>query len=499
MESFNLLIYGLGVALQPANLFYCFVGVLFGTLIGVLPGIGPVGGISLLLPLTFKLPAMSGVIMLAGIYYGAYYGGSTTSILVNIPGEAGSVVTCLDGYQMARQGRAGPALGMAAIGSFIGGTVGIVALMFFSITLANQAVKFGPPEYFALMCMAFAILSYLSKGSIRKAWIMAILGLFLGTVGQEQVSGRLRFTFGIADLADGVDLVALAMGFFGIAEILTNIEEAAQNTIFEGKIKNLLPNWEDWKQSFGPITRGTVVGFFLGVLPGGGAVLSSFVSYAMEKRVSKHPEKFGTGAIEGVAGPETANNAATSGAFIPLLSLGIPANVVMALILGALLVHGIIPGPLLVKNQPELFWGVMGSMYIGNGMLLILNLPLIGLWVKVLKIPQQILFPLILLFCLLGVYSINFSSFELFEMIISGVIGYLLRKVGYEAAPLILALVIGPMMEQAFYQSMIIADGRLSVFITRPISGTAMVICVLLLVSNIFRSFRAAREKVTEE
>jgi putative tricarboxylic transport membrane protein len=400
---------------------------------------------------------------------------------------------------MARKGRAGPALGMAAIGSFIGGTVGIVALMFFSITLANQAVKFGPPEYFALMCMAFAILSYLSKGSIRKAWIMAILGLFLGTVGQEQVSGRLRFTFGIADLADGVDLVALAMGFFGIAEILTNIEEAVQTTIFEGKIKNLLPNWQDWKQSFGSIIRGTVVGFFLGVLPGGGAVLSSFVSYAMEKRISKHPEKFGTGAIEGVAGPETANNAATSGAFIPLLSLGIPANVVMALILGALLVHGIIPGPLLVKNQPELFWGVMGSMYLGNGMLLILNLPLIGLWVKVLKVPQQILFPLILLFCLLGVYSINFSSFELFEMIISGVIGYLLRKVGYEAAPLILALVIGPMMEQAFYQSMIIANGRLSVFITRPISGTAMVICVLLLVSNIFRSFRAAREKVTEE
>ncbi|MBI4495478.1 MAG: tripartite tricarboxylate transporter permease [Deltaproteobacteria bacterium] len=496
VETFAQFLYGIQVALSPENLFYCFLGVLFGTLIGVLPGIGPVGGMSLLLPLTFKLPVTTAVIMLAGIYYGASYGGSTTSILVNIPGESCSIVTCLDGYQMARKGRAGPALGISAMGSFIGGTLSLIGLMFLAFTLSNQALKFGPPEYFALMCTGLIILTYLTRGSIIKGWVMALIGLFLGTIGQEQVSGKLRFTFGIPELSDGVELVSVTMGLFGISEILINIETYVKRAVVETRIENLFPNLEDWKKSIAPILRGTFIGFFLGILPGGGAVLSSFASYAVEKRISKNPEEFGRGAIEGIAGPETANNSATGGAFIPLLSLGIPSNVVMALILGALLVHGIIPGPLLISKNPDLFWGVIGSMYIGNVMLLILNLPLIGLWVRVLKVPHQILFPLILLFCLLGVYSVNYRAFDLFVLIFSGIVGYILRKLEYEAAPLILALVIGPMLEQAFHQSMIIASGRLSIFIRRPISGMAIAFSLALLISNIFRAFRRAREKV---
>ena len=498
METFNQLLSGLQVALLPTNLLFCFAGVLFGTLIGVLPGIGPLGGISLLLPLTFKLPATTGVIMLAGIYYGAMYGGSTTSILVNIPGEAASIVTCLDGYQMARKGRAGPALGISALGSFIGGTIGLVILMFLASTLSDQALKFGPPEYFALMCLGLVILSYLSKGSVLKAWIMAIIGLFLGTIGPEPVTGKFRFTFGISKLSDGIDLVPVAMGLFGISEILSNIEKYVEVAVFETKIKNLLPNLEDWKRSIGAIFRGTFVGFFLGILPGGGSILSSFASYVIEKKVSRHPEEFGRGAIEGVAGPETANNAATAGAFVPLLCLGIPSNAVMALILGALLIHGIIPGPLLISKQPELFWGTIGSMYLGNAMLLVLNLPLIGLWVKVLKVPHQILFPLILLFCLLGVYSINNSVADIFIMIFFGIVGFILRKYGYEEAPLLLALVLGPLLEQAFFQSLIISGGHLSIFIMRPISGGAFAFSAVLLILNIFKNFRIARMKVTQ-
>lgn len=497
METFNQLLYGLQIALVPANLFYCFVGVLFGTLIGVLPGVGPVGGISLLLPLTFKLSPTSGVIMLAGIYYGANYGGSTTSILLNIPGESASIVTCLDGYQMARKGRAGPALGISAMGSFIGGTLGVIGLMFSAFYLSEQALKFGPPEYFAIMCMGIVILVYLSRGPVLKSWIMAILGLFLGTVGKEQVTGKLRFTLGILELYDGVGIVAIAMGIFGVGEILINIESGVTTSILEGKIKNLLPTLKDWKRAIWAVIRGTFVGFFLGILPGGGAILSSFASYAVEKRVSKHKEEFGTGAIEGVAGPETANNAACAGAFIPLLTLGIPSNVVMALILGALLVHGIIPGPLLITNQPELFWGVIGSMYMGNIMLLVLNLPLIGIWVKVLKVPQQILFPIVLLFCLLGVYSINYSVWEIEIMIFAGIFGYIMRKFKYEPAPMLLALVIGPMLEDAFIQSMIISSGDLSIFIIRPISAIALVFSMVLLISNVFKTLRAARTKIT--
>lgn len=496
MDIFSNLIGGFQVILQPVNLLYCLLGVFIGTLIGVLPGIGPVGAMSILLPTTFGVSPIAGMVMLAGIYYGAMYGGSTTSILVNIPGEAASVVTCLDGYQMARKGRAGPALGISALGSFIGGTFSIVALMFLAFPLSVAAVEFGPPEYFALMCMGLTIVTYLAKGSLLKALVMAVLGLILGCVGTDAISGKLRFTLGMQELADGVDLVPVAMGLFGISEVLTNMERPLKRVIFETRIQHLLPNLEDWKRSAGPIIRGSIVGFFLGILPGGGSILSSFVSYSMEKKISKHPEKFGTGAIEGVAGPETANNAATGGSFVPLLALGIPPNVVMALLFGALLVHGVYPGPMLLKQHPEIFWGTIASMYIGNGVLLILNLPLIGLWVKLLKVPYRILFPLILLFTLIGSYTINNKTFDILVMIFFGLMGYVLRKFQYEEAPLILAFILGPILEQAFRQALIMSNGKLSIFVTRPISLIALALSVALLLSTAISIFRLARNTV---
>jgi putative tricarboxylic transport membrane protein len=498
MDFYSQLMMGFEVALQPVNLLYCFIGVFVGTLVGVLPGIGPVGTIAILLPITFGIPPLTGVIMLAGIYYGAQYGGSTTSILVNIPGEASSVVTCLDGYRMARQGRAGPALGISAMGSFIGGTFSIIALMFLVYPLAEGALKFGPPEYFALMCLGMTIVVYLAKGSLIKGLIMAVLGLFLGSIGTD-VSGKLRFEFGIKELSDGIDLVPLVMGLFGISEVLTNIGKPSKTKeVFKAKVKNLFPNLEDWKRSIGPIVRGSFLGFFLGILPGGGAILSSFVSYSTEKRISKHPEEFGKGAIEGVAGPETANNAATGGAFIPLLALGIPSNAVMALLLGALLIHGVSPGPMLIKQHPDVFWGTIASMYIGNGMLLLLNLPLIGLWVKVLKIPYGILFPLIFLFTIIGAYSVNKSIFDLMLMFFFGIVGYVLRKFKYEEAPLVLAFILGPMLETAFRQSLIISSGQLSIFLIRPISCGALILAIGLLVSNGIGVFRKTRWKVSK-
>lgn len=472
MDFFSNLMSGFQLVMQPLNFLYCFIGVFVGTLIGVLPGIGPVGTMAILLPITFGISPATGVIMLAGIYYGAQYGGSTTSILVNIPGEASSVVTCLDGYQMARQGRAGPALGISALGSFIGGTFSVIALMFLAYPLAEAALKFGPPEYFALMCLGMTIVVYLAKGALIKGVVMIVVGLILGTVGTD-VTGKLRFEFGIPELMEGIDLVPLVMGLFGVSEVLTNLEKSLEKrTIFKTRVKNLLPNLEDWKKSIGPIIRGSFLGFFLGILPGGGAILASFASYSIEKRVSKHPEEFGKGTIEGVAGPETANNAA-SGAFVPLLALGIPPNAVMALLFGALLIHGVTPGPMLIKQHPEIFWGTIASMYIGNGMLLLLNLPLIGLWVKVLKLPSWILFPLILLFCIIGVYSVNNSIFDLMLMVIFGIVGYVLRKFKYEEAPLVLAFILGPMLETALRQSLIISNGQLSIFYKRPISAGA--------------------------
>jgi putative tricarboxylic transport membrane protein len=473
--------YGFQVALQPFNLIYCFIGVLIGTLVGVLPGLGPAAAIALLLPTTFKVSPVSATIMLAGIYYGAMYGGSTTSILVNIPGEAASVVTCLDGYQMAQKGRAGPALGIAAFGSFIAGTFAVIALTFIGPFLSNIALKFGPPEYFSLMIVGITVLTYLSSGSMVKALLMAGVGLILSGVGMDTISGHYRFTFNIQSLLNGVEVVPVAMGLFGISEVLLNLETEIKRDILTTRVKNLFPTLKDWAVSIWSIIRGSILGFFLGILPGGGAVIASFASYAIEKKVSKHPEEFGKGAIQGVAGPESANNSAAGGAFIPLLTLGIPANPVMAILLGALMIHGLQPGPLLMKDAPDLFWGTIVSMYIGNGMLLVLNLPLIPMWVKVLKVPYYLLYPLILLFCLIGAYSLENNMADVFSMLIFGILGFLMKRFRYEGAPLILALVLGQKLETSLRRSLIMSHGDFSIFVSRPISLGFLVTAALLL------------------
>ena len=483
MEIIQGVLNGFQVAIQPINLLYCFIGVFIGTLVGVLPGLGPAAAIALLLPSTFALSPVSSIIMLAGIYYGAMYGGSTTSILVNIPGEAASVVTCLDGHAMARQGRAGPALGIAAFGSFFAGTLSIVILTLLAPILVKVTLSFGPPEYFSLMVLGTTLVTYFSQGSMVKALMMALVGVLLGSVGVDSISGRYRFTFGIQTLMDGLGLVPVIMGLFGISEVLLNLEQMAQKpTIYAAPTGGLLPNREEWKRSAMPILRGSLLGFFLGILPGAGAIIASLASYATEKRVSKHPEEFGRGAIEGVAGPEAANNAAAGGAFIPLLTLGIPANPVMAILLGALMIHGLQPGPLLVQRAPDLFWGTIVSMYIGNAMLLVLNLPLIGIWTRLLRVPYARLFPFILLFCLIGSYSVSNNVGDGVVMWIFGVLGYLLRKFDYEAAPLILAMVIGPMMEEALRQSLILSAGSFTIFLEKPISAGFILAAALLLV-----------------
>jgi putative tricarboxylic transport membrane protein len=494
MEIFHSLIYGFQVALHPSNILFCGIGVLVGTLIGVLPGIGPIGAIALLLPATFKVTPTSSIIMLAGIYYGAMYGGSTTSILVNIPGETASVVTCMDGYQMARQGRAGPALGISAWGSFIAGTLSIVGLMVFANPLAEAALSFGPPEYFALMCTGLIILTYLTQGSMLKALMMGLVGLIIGNVGLDIFTSLPRFTFGILQLEDGIGVIPLAMGLFGVSEVLINVEQGVKRDIFKTHVGHLWPSLKDWAESKWAILRGTLVGFLLGVLPGGGGVLASFVSYGVEKKVAKHPERFGRGAIEGVAGPESANNAATGANLIPLLSLGIPLNPTMALLFSALIIHGVQPGPLFIQSNPDVFWGLVASMYLGNGLLLLLNLPLIGIWVQVLKVPYRILFPLILLFCLIGVYSLQNSSFDLFLMILFGAVGYLLRKFSYESAPLILALVLGPMLEKALRQSLLMSKGSFMIFISRPICAVTLGVAFLLILSNILPFIKKRRQ-----
>jgi putative tricarboxylic transport membrane protein len=500
MDIYTGLISGFQVILQPDNFMYCFVGVFVGTLIGVLPGIGPVGTMAILLPTTFGIAPVSAVIMLAGIYYGAMYGGSTTSILVNIPGEAASVITCLDGYQMARRGRAGPALGISALGSFIGASISLLILPVIVYPLAEGALKFGPPEYFGLMCLGMTLIVYLTRGSFLKSVIMAIVGLILGCMGTDLMTGKFRFVSHIPELWEGIHFVPLVMGLFGVSEILTNIEKPfKERSIFKSKVKNLLPNLDDWKKSIGAIIRGSFIGFFLGILPGGGAILSSFVSYTTEKRISKYPEKFGTGVIEGVAGPETANNAGATGAFIPLLALGIPPNVVMAILLSALIIHGVTPGPLLIQKEPQIFWGVIASMYIGNLMLVILNLPLIRLWVKLLEVPYRFLFPLILLFTLIGSYSINNSTFDILVMLIAGIAGYILRKFEYAEAPLVLAFILGPMLEQAFRQSLVMSSGKLSIFFTRPITGAALALAMVLFGLSVIGIFREARLKLVAQ
>jgi putative tricarboxylic transport membrane protein len=500
MDVINNIALGFAVTLEPANLIYCFIGVFVGTLIGVLPGIGPVGAMSLFLPLTFKLTPVGAIIMFAGIYYGSLYGGSTTSILINIPGEAASVVTCLDGYQMALRGRAGPALGIAAFGSFIAGTLGVMGLMLVALPLANVALHFGPPEYFSLMCLGLTLLIYLASGSVVRALMMACLGVILGCIGQDPSTGSNRFAFGIHELLDGIGLAPLVMGLFGISEVFLNLEKKLEERqVFQTRIRGLLPNRRDWAESILPILRGTVLGFFLGILPGGGSIISAFASYSIEKKISRHPEKFGSGAIEGVAGPESANNAGSEGCFVPLLTLGIPPNAVMALLLGALMIHGVTPGPLLVLKNPQIFWGVVASMYVGNVMLLALNLPLIGLWVQVLRIPYKILFPLILLFCLIGAYSINNTLFDVGLMLLFGVVGYLMKKFGYEGAPLVLAFVLGPMLENSLRQSLLISDGSFTIFFTRPIALVGVAVALLMLVSSIVPAFSRFRESIPKE
>ena len=496
MDVIQNVMQGFGIALLPVNLVYCFIGVFIGTLVGVLPGIGPISAMSLLLPVTLSGTPESGIIMMAGIYYGSMYGGSTTSILVNIPGEAASVVTCLDGHQMAKKGRAGPALGISALGSFIAGTFSLVALMLVAPSLANVAIAFGPAEYTSLMVLGLVVLTFLSQGSMAKALLMACIGVVLGLIGLDSITAQPRMTYGRLELIDGIGLVPVVMGLFGLGEVLLNTEQAIRRDIINAKITQLLPNKEDWKASAGPIGRGTVMGFFLGILPGGGAVVASFASYALERRLSKHPEKFGTGVIEGVAGPEAANNAAAGGAFIPLMTLGIPPNVVMALLLGAFVIHGLQPGPLLITQNPGLFWGIIASMYIGNVMLLVLNLPLIGIWVKLLKLPYNVLFPLIVLFTIVGVYCSSNNVFDVYVMVGFGVIGYVLRKFGYEPAPLVLAFVLGPLLENNLRKSLILSQGDLMTFVERPISAVCLALAFMLLVAPLLPSLRKKRELV---
>jgi len=494
----NLLL-GFQVSLSLQNIFFCFVGCILGTIIGVLPGLGPTATIAMLLTLTYRLDLTSAIIMLSGIYYGAQYGGTITSVLLKIPGEASTVVTVIDGYQMALKGQAGKALGIAAFGSFIAGTFGTIGLSLLAPPLSNFALMFGPPEYTGLMLMGLTLVIYLGSGSTLKAVLMGALGLALGTIGMDPVTAIERFTFGSQSLVEGIDLAILAMGLFGISEILLMAESEAARSSRDiirsaGSLRDLLPDRQDWKISLQPITRGTVLGFFLGIIPGGGAVIGSFASYALEKKLSRHPERFGHGAIEGVAGPESANNSAVSGAFIPLLTLGIPANVVMALLMGAFMLHGIIPGPFIIKEHPQLFWGVITSMYIGNIILLILNVPLIQIFVKIIEVPYAILSPLIIFICVIGAYSINNNAVSIVIMVLFGGVGYLMKKFDYEPAPLMLAFVLGPLLEKSICQSLVGSQGSPLIFFTRPVSLVLISVAILIIVLPVFpRVWRAWR------
>jgi len=497
MDSLNNFLTGLFIALQPANIFYCFIGSLAGTLVGVLPGIGPTAAVALLLPATYHLNPISAIIMMCGIAYGAMYGGSTTSILLNVPGEAASVVTCLDGHQLAKKGRAGPALGIAALGSFITGTLSVVALMFLAPTLARAAVILDSPEYFSLMLMSLVIVTYLVRGSMLKALIMVGMGLIFGTVGMDVISGTERFTYGFIPLADGIGIIPMVIGLFGVTEILETLGTSFEKEVYDKKIRGYLPTRQDWKDSGGAIARGGILGFVLGIFPGMSPMIPTFLSYGIEKKLSKHPERFGTGVIEGVAGPEACNNAAAVGSFVPLLSLGIPSNAFNAVLLGALMIYGLQPGPLLIKGSPDLFWGVVASMYIGNAMLLVLNLPLIPVWVRVLRIPYSLLSVMILIFCFVGSYSLNYNIYEAMITFAFGLFGFVLRKCGFETPPLILAFVLGPLIEVAFRQSMIASEGSFMVFVSRPISAFLMLVALAILVTAFVkkRSFAEVIER----
>jgi putative tricarboxylic transport membrane protein len=479
---------GFLVALSPWNLLYAFVGAVLGTAIGVLPGLGPATTIALLLPVSYTMDPTSAVIMLAGVYYGAMYGGSTTSILLNIPGEAASVVTCLDGYMMARKGKAGPALGISAMGSFIAGTVGILLMSLVAPWIASFALKFGPAEYASLLLCGLLMAVYLSEGSILKGLLMMFVGLLLGMVGIDPVHGEERFTFGILRLTDGINFIVVAMGLFAVSELLVNLEApAGAADIFKTSLKGVLPSREDWRRSWAPILRGTLIGFFVGVLPGGGAIISSFMAYAVEKKISPHPEEFGKGAIEGVASPESANNAASTSSFIPLLTLGIPGNNAIAMLFVALMIHGIQPGPLLLSEHPDLFWGVIASMYVGNVMLLGLNLPLIGLWVKLLKVPYHYLAVMIIVIVMIGAYSLKNSAFDVGMIVIFGVIGYFARKNGFPFAPCVLAMILGRKLEQSVQQALKMSGADIGIFIKKPISATILAVALLVILIPAFK------------
>ena len=486
MEALQHLSQGFALALAPVNLLFAFLGALLGTMVGVLPGLGPAATISLLLPLTYTIGSpLTSIIMLAGIYYGAMYGGSTTSILLNIPGEAASVVTCIDGYQLARQGKAGKALGIAALGSFVAGTAGVVGLSFTAYPLARFALKFGPPEYFALALLGLVLAAYLSGGSVVKGLIMVVAGLALGCVGIDPISGKFRFSYGVLQLQDGFDFVTIAMGLFGLSEIFINLETALKTELVTTRVTGLWPSLRDWAEARWAVARGTVVGFLVGLLPGGGALVGSLISYAVEKRISRTPERFGHGAIEGVAGPESANNAAASASFIPLLTLGIPGNASIAMIFAALMIQGVQPGPFLVSENPEVFWGVIASMYVGNAMLLVLNLPLVGLWVQLLRVPYAFLAPLVVMVCSIGVFSIKNDPVEIVIMAGFGLVGYVLRKLAFEPGPLLLAFILGPMVEKALRQSLLLSGGEFDIFVRRPISGVLIGLIMALLMGQL--------------
>ena len=496
MDVLHQLMMGFQVAATPINLLWALIGAFVGTIVGVLPGIGPLGSMAILLSFTLKMDATTAMIFFAGIYYGAMYGGSTTSILLNIPGEAASVVTCIDGYKMAQKGRAGAALTISAVGSFVAGTLSIIGLMFAASILADAALKFGPPEFFAIGSVGLLFLVRLSGGSFIKNVIMLLLGLALATIGTDHLHGTPRFTFDISDLGQGVEFLPVAMGLFGIAEVmLTAVEKEEMGEMIRVRMRDLLPTLVEWKRSIAPIFRGSFLGFFIGLLPGPSPVISTFVSYMVEKKVSKHPEEFGEGAIEGVAGPESANNAAVGGAYVPLLALGVPFTPAMAVVVGALMLHGITPGPMMMTEKPQLFWGVIASMYIGNVMLLVLNLPLVQLFALITKVPKPILLPLITLMCLVGVYSVNSSYVDLYVLALFGILGFILRDLGYSPAPLVLALVIGPMMETAMRESLMINQGAIAPMIFRPIAGTIYLAAALaLIVPPVVRVIRGKKK-----
>ena len=497
MDLFQHLIFGFGVALSLQNLAYCTIGVVVGTLIGVLPGIGPLATIAMLLPLTYNVPPVAALIMLAGIYYGAQYGGSTTAILVNLPGETSSVVTCIDGYQMARQGRAGPALAIAAIGSFFAGTVCTLAVAMFGPPLAAVALSFGAPEYFSLMLMGLVAAAVLAHGDMSKSLAMVVLGLLLGIVGSDVSSGVKRFTFGIFELADGIGFAVIAVGLFAVGEIMSNLSDPEERQVFTSGVKHLFPTMDDLKRSFGPILRGTALGGFFGVLPGTTPAIASFSSYMLEKKLAKDPSRFGRGAIEGVAGPEAANNADAQCKFIPMLTLGIPASGTMALMLGALMIHGITPGPGVMTEKPDLFWGLVASMWIGNLLLVVLNLPLVGLWVSLLRVPYRMLFPAIMVFSAVGIYSSSNVSFDIYLTAIFGILGIAWRVLECSPVPMLLGFVLGPMMEENLRRALQVSRGDVSVFVTRPISLAFIAVTVLILVVMILPAVRQRRGDIT--